>query len=174
MGSHSKSLFQLFCMFETFNKMLGKILIQASAQQTTSINSCWEMGKFSRNLLASHLWGYDGDQDDLSFSCFWCTDAFLESIMQYDPHSIWRCLCTEGAVAGANMVIRSLCNQSQQSGLLLNVGYKAAGVLLSEKSSGSLKVTVHYRGWILLSYVYDTQMEREWVGGYFCDFEVQL
>lgn len=43
-----------------------------------------------------------------------------------------------------------------------------------KKSSGSPKVTVHYRGWILSSYVYDTQMEREWVGIWFSDFQVQL
>ena len=33
---------------------------------------------------------------------------------------------------------------------------------------------MHYRGWILSSYVYNTHMEREWVGGWFSDFQVQL
>lgn len=42
------------------------------------------------------------------------------------------------------------------------------------KSSGSPKFAVHCRGWILSSYVDDTQMEREWVGGSFRDFQVQL
>lgn len=34
-----------------------------------------------------------------------------------------------------------------------------------KKSSGNPRVTVYYRWWILSSYVYGTQMEREWVGG---------
>lgn len=80
--------------------------------------------------------------------------------MQYDQHSIWRCLHAEGGIAATGVVLEA---RAASPGNLGSCGTWAAKQQVSclQKSSGSPQSTVYYREWILSSSVYDTQMERE-------------
>lgn len=80
--------------------------------------------------------------------------------MQYDQHSIWRCLHAEGGISATDLVLEARAASPDN---LSSCGTWVAKQQVSclQKSSGSPQVTMYYREWILSNYVYDTQMERE-------------